>query len=70
MHAGCISIPDPHAHYFFVYCQQESVLSRPEDMEVDDAFQVKLTGEIDTETHSNLLTSGRLIWVFECLMVI
>lgn len=39
-------------------------------MEVDDAFQVKLTGEIDTETHSNLLTSGRLIWVFECLMVI
>lgn len=58
---GCISITDLHAHYFFVYCQKESVLNRPEDMEVDNAFQ---TGEIDTET------SGRLKRLFECLTVI
>lgn len=52
---GQMSIPDLHAHYFFVYCQKESVLNRPEDMEEDNAFQ---TGEIDTETSGRLRTEG------------
>ncbi len=67
MHAGRISIPDSHAHYFFVYCQQESALNRLEDMKVDNAFQ---PGKIYTQPYSLLQTTGRPIWVFKYLMII